>query len=177
MTDVKIEQLEELRELLAKAGVDLPWELHDPDSGYLQIMGQPDGDADDMGRPQVTWPHLADIIDSGDYWAVGELIVAAVNALPALLDTLADLTRERDALLAEATAQLATIEKQHVVMVPLREKWHAAESALAGAIDVMKPVVDCWGIGWRPDQVQEMIRAMVPLVAAQRAFIADREAV
>ncbi len=107
----------QLRELFAKVG-DEQWELHDLDGGYLQIMGQPDGDADDQGRPQIIWPHIADIIDSGDYWAVGEMIVAAKNGVPLLLDTMTTIKLQRDTatnLLAELVGLFHDDTRSYVI--------------------------------------------------------------
>ncbi len=236
MTDVKIEQLEELRELLAKATVgDLSTAERHTECETVECPachGVGEVEAADYCNFDGAALGVQFYGIGPEFGAHEKLWRAITAALPVLLDTLADLTRERDALRIEVASlsgrQEITVTDQHGNEVGkahrnraelLREEafvddnctawmpptaWAyrqaclardkhaaatlAAESALAGAIDVMKPFADVLEEDDPADEADEM-PATVDVGSityydltlgdfrALKAFIADREAV
>lgn len=61
-----------------------PWQVAEPHKGYVQVIGNIDGDANDDGSLRVIYTHVCDVIDNDDETANAHLIAAAPDLLAAL---------------------------------------------------------------------------------------------
>lgn len=107
----------ELRRLYEAATPD-EWEINEPAvSGYVQIVGNIEGDACDDGSLRIIHTHVCDIIDNDNEQANAAFIAAAHNSMPALLDAV----EERDRLM-EALETMECAIRHYAYHQPLHAK-------------------------------------------------------
>lgn len=78
-----------------------PWVVVEPSGkGYVRILGNFDGDADDYGRARMVYTHICDVMDNSAEEANAALIARApdmaaeIAALRAVLERIRDIAHE-----------------------------------------------------------------------------------
>lgn len=91
-----------------------PWKFFETPFGVV-VTGEPDGDADDEGRPIDRTHYIADMRDNGMDFADAARIVACVNAMAGVADPAAELSRLR----ADAEGLAEALNRIVVQVTPL----------------------------------------------------------